>query len=253
MRPVDGADAVPLDLARVDPPPAGFPDCVTCPYWTTGSPRLCFSCASAPTAVSGPVCGLCCQELVDGACPNTVCRLPDPEFSRIFTVLEHPEPMWTAVWRYKYDEDKRWAQVLARLLVGYLEQHRADLEHYDAITTCALYVGPQANRLWDHLRLVLDAAQELGPDWPFRPDLIRKAVPTGRFLGIGVEDRRRIAEGELRDALTVPEPQEVRGQRVIVLDDVYSEGFSMREMARVLRRAGAAEVAGLVFARRKGG
>jgi predicted amidophosphoribosyltransferase len=38
-----------------------------------------------------------------------------------------------------------------------------------------------------------------------------------------------------------------------VFDDVYSEGFSLREMARVLLGAGAAEVAGLVLARRKGG
>jgi predicted amidophosphoribosyltransferase len=53
--------------------------------------------------------------------------------------------------------------------------------------------------------------------------------------------------------LSVPDPERVAGKRVLVLDDVYSEGFSMREMARVLTLAGAAEVAGVVFARRKGG
>ena len=40
--------------------------------------------------------------------------------------------------------------------------------------------------------------------------------------------------------------------RVLVIDDAYSEGFTLREMARALQQAGAAEVAGLVFARRKG-
>lgn len=234
--------------------PAGFAACERCPYWGTGTPALCFSCAaSGSQEATGPCCRLCGQQLVQDVCPNAVCRLPDPEFSRIFTVLERPEEMWSAVWRFKYDEDKRWAVLLARLLVGYLERSRAELERYDAITTCALYVGPEANRLWDHLRLVLDEAAQLAPDWPFAPDLITKARPTGRFLGIGVEDRRRIAEGELREALEVPDPEGVRGKRVLVLDDVYSEGYSMREMARVLRRAGAAEVAGLVLARRKGG
>ena len=182
-----------------------------------------------------------------------MCNLADRSFSRIFTVSEDPDAMWDAIWRYKYDEDRSWAELLARLLVGFLEQRRADLEGYDLITTCALYVGPQANRLWDHLRLILDAAQRQGPRWPFAPDLITKAVPTGRFLGIGVEERRAIAEGELRAALSVPDPERVRGRRVLVLDDVYSEGFSMREMARVLLEAGAVEVAGLVLARRKGG
>lgn len=244
----------PVDVRVVAPRPAGFPDCPACPYWTTGTPAVCYPCASAPAAPArSATCHLCGQELRDGECPNTVCSLPDPEFSRVHTVLERPEEMWRAVWRYKYDEDKRWAQVLARQLVGFLDEHRTEFERYDAITTCALYVGPEANRLWDHLRLVLDAAHRLAPDWPFAPDLITKERPTGRFLGIGVEERRRIAEGELRVALDVPDPARVQGKRVVVLDDVYSEGFSMREMARVLRRAGAVEVAGLVLARRKGG
>jgi hypothetical protein len=63
-----------------------------------------------------------------------------------------------------------------------------------------------------------------------------------------VQARRRIAEGELRAALAVPEPERVAGRRVLVFDDVYSEGFSLREMARALRQAGAVEVAGLVLA-----
>ena len=100
---------------------------------------------------------------------------------------------------------------------------------------------------------VLRRAQREGPGWPFAPGLIAKSGPTGRFLGISPAERRRIAEGELRAALSVPEPERVVGRRILVLDDVYSEGFSLREMARVLTGAGAAEVAGLVFARRKGG
>ena len=248
-----------IDLQRLDPPPAGFPACTECPYWRTGTPAICFTCANDGTAPATPsvatpaACEFCGQALVDGSCPNTVCHLEDRWFSRIYTVCENPEEMWTAICRFKYDEDKSWAELLGRILVGYLEERREELEDYDLITTCALYVGPEANRLWDHLRLILDVAHREGPSWPFAPDLITKGRPTGRFLGIGVEERRAIAEGELREALAVPDPARVEGKRVLVLDDVYSEGFSMREMALSLRQAGAAEVAGLVFARRKGG
>ena len=65
--------------------------------------------------------------------------------------------------------------------------------------------------------------------------------PTGQFLGRDGTTRRAIAEHSLRDALAVPEPDRVAGRRVLVVDDVSSEGFSLREMA------------GLVFARKKGG
>ena len=238
-----------IDLLGLDPPPAGFPDCARCPYLTTGTPAICFACASGP-AETGPRCPSCGG---DADCDNAVCSLDDREFSRLYTVSRCAEEVWTALCRYKYDEDRSWAGVLGRILVGYLDEHRDELAGYDLITTGALYVGPRANRLWDHLRLILDAAQAAGPGWPFAPDLITKSGPTGQFLGRSVATRRAIAEHSLRDALAVPDPARIAGKRILVLDDVYSEGFSIREMARALTRAGAAEVAGLVFARRKGG
>jgi hypothetical protein len=149
-----------------------------------------------------------------------VCRFEDREFSRIYAVTERAEDAWAAICRYKYDEDRRWAEVLARLVVGYLDDHRDEMSRFDLITTGALYVGPRANRLWDHLRLIQDAARRHGPQWPFADDLIVKSAPSGRFLGIGVQDRQRIAEGELRSVLSVPHPERVAGRRVLVLDDV---------------------------------
>jgi predicted amidophosphoribosyltransferase len=182
-----------------------------------------------------------------------VCTLDDPFFARIHTVCDRPEEMWDAVMSYKYGEDRSWADVLGRILVGFLDERREDFERYDVITTGAIYVGPRAQRLWDYLSLILDAAARQGPHWPFAPGLIAKSGPTARFLGISPQARQRIAEGELRAALSVPAPARIVGRRVLVFDDVYSEGFSLREMARVLLAAGATEVAGLVLTRRKGG
>lgn len=242
-------------LQGLHPPPAGFPGCTACPYQVSGTPRLCFSCACAGAAPEVEArCSVCGEPLVEtSTCPNTVCTLEDRWFSRIHTVSWRAEDVWTAVCRYKYDEDRDWAPVLGRILVGFLEERRDELQRYDLITTGALYVGPRARRLWDHLGLVLDAAKAEGPQWPFVPGLITKSGPTGQFLGRSVQTRQAIAEHSLRDALAVPEPDRVAGRRVLVVDDVYSEGFSLREMARVLRLAGAAEVGGLVFARKKGG
>lgn len=244
-----------IDLNGLDPLPAGFPDCAVCVYRTTGTPAICFTCANAGAVpAADQACPVCGQGLVDGGlCTNTVCNFDDRSFSNIYTVSGHSDEMWNAISRFKYDEDRSWARILGRILVGFLEERRADLEGYDSITPGAIYVGPQANRLWDHLRLILDEARTEGPGWPIGSGLITKSAPTGQFLGKSPRERSEIAEGPLRAALSVPEPDLVAGRRVLVFDDVYSEGFSMREMARALVRAGAAEVSGLVLARRKGG
>ncbi|MFW3168825.1 ComF family protein [Geodermatophilus sp. CPCC 206100] len=246
---------MPIDLEPLEPAPAGFAACGACAYRTTGTPALCFACTVADgAAAEGLTCVVCGHVSEDrGPCPNTVCGLDDRYFSRLYTVSDRAEEMWDAVYRYKYGEERELAGVLGRILVGYLDDNREELAGYDVITTGAIYVGPRAQRLWDYLQVIVEAARLEGPGWPFVPGLIAKAGPTGRFLGIGPEERRRIAEGELRAALSVPEPERVAGRRVLVFDDVYSEGFSLREMARVLLGAGAAEVAGLVLARRKGG
>ena len=245
---------MPLDLQGLTPAPAGFGACGGCAYRESGTPAICFACATATTEeVAGTRCASCDQPMDDGRCPNAVCNLDDRWFSRIYTVSDRPEVMWRVIMEYKYQEQRDWAEVLGRILVGYLDEHREVMAGYDLITTGAIYVGPRAQRLWDYLELILRAAPREEPGWPFTPGLIAKAAPTGRFLGISPEARRQIAEGELRALLSVPEPHVIAGRRILVVDDVYSEGYSLREMARALRNAGAAEVAGLVFARRKGG
>jgi predicted amidophosphoribosyltransferase len=245
---------MPFDARDLTPAPAGFGSCGGCAYRDSGTPAICFTCATATTdEVADTRCASCGQPMEDGRCPNAVCNLDDRYFSRIHTVCDHPDVMWRVIMDYKYAEQRAWAEVLGRLLVGYLDRHRAEMTRYDLITTGAIYIGPRAQRLWDYLELIMRAAQVQGPDWPFAPGLIAKAGPTGRFLGISPPERREIAEGELREALAVPAPEDIAGRRILVMDDIYSEGYSLREMARVLLEAGAAEVAGLVFARRKGG
>lgn len=197
-------------------------------------------------------CPFCREPLVDGSCPNAACRLEDRGFSRIYTVSEDADGVWDLIYRYKYGEEKHLAADLGLLLVDFLRDQEEELRRFDLITTVALYIGPDAPRLWDYLDLVVEEAARLDPDRSFATDVITKVGPTGRFLGIGVEERREIAEGELRTALHVPDPSRVEGRRVLVIDDAYSEGFTMREMARALAASGAAEVAGLVLVRRKG-
>ena len=216
------------------------------------TPRTVAARHARPPGVPHGACAACRGPLVDGACPNTVCRLPDRGFSRLYTVSERADETWDVLYRFKYGEERHLADDLGRMLVAYLHDHRSELERFEVLTTVALYIAPQAPRLWDYLQVIVDAAQRIDEDPRFATDVITKVRPTGRFLGIGVEERREMAEGGLRTALHVPDPARVAGKRVRVGHDACSEGVTMREMARTLRRAGAVEVAGLVFVRRKG-
>ena len=53
----------------------------------------------------------------------------------------------------------------------------------------------------------------------------------------------------LRGAYKTKEDAQVAGKKVLVVDDVYTTGATMNEMARALLSAGAAEVRGIMAAR----
>ncbi|HBV94617.1 MAG TPA: hypothetical protein DEG26_07970 [Chloroflexi bacterium] len=65
-----------------------------------------------------------------------------------------------------------------------------------------------------------------------------------------VIERRRLAAERLRPALRVPDPRRTAGKRLLVVDDVFTDGRTLDEVARALRlQGGATEVCGLALCR----
>ena len=62
-----------------------------------------------------------------------------------------------------------------------------------------------------------------------------------------LRDAKRRVEN-VKDCYEVRDPSLVRGKRILLVDDVYTTGATIRECARVLRRAGAETVCGLTAA-----
>jgi predicted amidophosphoribosyltransferase len=155
-----------------------------------------------------------------------------------------------AIDRYKYGGQADWADVFGRLLLGFLDDHMPWFDEYDLLTAMPAYTGPGARRRWDHVGRITAVAERLaGPRWPFSATVVEKFTETAQMTGRNLAQRRAIAEGSLRRALRVGLPGQVAGARILVVDDVFTEGSTMREVARALVRAGAEEVAGIALAR----
>ncbi len=164
-----------------------------------------------------------------------------------------------AIVGYKYRDERYRAPALAGILARYLQGHHSWFEEYDLVTDVPAFVGPGARRPWSPVGVILDElAARLGPGWDVRRGLVAKVAETEPMNGLGSWDRARVAEGPLRRALRVTTPgpgggpgggRALAGARVLVVDDVFTEGSTLREVARALRAAGAEEVAGLVLAR----
>jgi predicted amidophosphoribosyltransferase len=97
--------------------------------------------------------------------------------------------------------------------------------------------------------MIVERAAIEGPHWPFRHDVMAKTACTPSMQGLTFQQRAQMAETHLRSALSVTAPDAIDGKLVLVFDDVFTAGLTLREVAFKLKAEGAAGVAGIVLAR----
>jgi ComF family protein len=81
----------------------------------------------------------------------------------------------------------------------------------------------------------------------FEPSAVRRVKVTRQQVGLGQRER----EDNVRGAFRVPSEAEIHvtGRHVLLVDDVYTTGATVSAVARALKKAGAASIDVLTFAR----
>ncbi|MBL8578668.1 MAG: ComF family protein [Mesorhizobium sp.] len=82
---------------------------------------------------------------------------------------------------------------------------------------------------------------------PFEPMAVRRVKVTRQQVGLGLSER----QDNVRAAFRVPLEQDinVRGRRILLVDDVYTTGATVSAVAKALKKSGARAVDVLTFAR----
>jgi predicted amidophosphoribosyltransferase len=197
-------------------------------------------------------CPVCDLPLPAGRrCPNYWCGREDRGFDVVWAVGPHRGELRRAIAGLKYRGERQWAAPLGRLLARFLLDNGPCFDDVDLIVGTPGNVGRA--RPVDHTRQILAAAEPvIGGLWAtdVQAPVITKRAETRPMVSAASAAVRRIrAAGELRAVLGVTEPAAVRGRRILAVDDVFTDGSTMREVALALRGVGAVAVSGLVLAR----
>ncbi|MBO8129088.1 MAG: ComF family protein [Peptococcaceae bacterium] len=146
-----------------------------------------------------------------------------------------------AVYKLKYQRRRSLASPMARLMWSVVKD---DPLFQDIAAVVPVPISPgrlrerRFNQAGDLAREICNLA-----GWTYAPVVIKNR-DTRPQTGLTRAERA----DNLRGAFTVTHPRKIRQKTVLVVDDVYTTGSTLKEMAGVLRSQGAEKILGLTFA-----
>ncbi|MBI3044763.1 MAG: ComF family protein [Betaproteobacteria bacterium] len=219
-----------LDFARALLPQS----CHLCGADSAGAP-LCSPCLEDLPWLPRDRCAVCALPLPSGSICGACLDRP-PRFDRVEALFAYRYPVDALIHAFKYGGRLALARVLGGLVA------RAVGRDVDAIVPMPLAHGRLAERGFNQA-LEIARVAAAGTSVRLLPDACRKVADTPPQATLPWKERAR----NVRRAFACD--ADLNGMRVAVVDDVLTTGATLNELARVLRRAGAAEVRGWVVAR----
>ncbi len=188
-----------------------------------------------------------CTRIGSLLCPQCISTiLPSPVIDEYTSPLNgrracgvYAVALKSAVLALKYKQVTRLADLLAVRLAAEL---RAANWNATVITAVPLHPERMRERGYNQSQL-LAARLEAAVGLPFRGEMIRRIRNTRPQVGLSEPERLENVAGAF-----AADPIWVAGQSVIVIDDVYTTGATLRACAGALRQAGATAIWALTLA-----
>lgn len=213
--------------------------CAVCHAWP--SQRICDACA-ARFAQPTTRCQRCALQVPDGVAVCGGCTRHPPLFDACMAAVDYAYPWADVLADFKFRGDAGWAGALATLMrsTPWIEPA---LEAADRVLPVPLSTQRLRERGFNQSALL--ARQLAGP----RADAHTLLRVHATEVQSGLPRAQRLRN--LRGAFAV-EPARaaaLRGQRVVLVDDVMTTGATLHAATEALREAGAGHVTAIVLAR----
>lgn len=220
-------------------------------------PSRCAICQSWPEA---PLCEACISRFAQPLHRCTSCALPlslpvqrcavclktPPPLDLCLTAIAYEWPWMDLIARYKFQQQAGWAGPLATLMLS-VPWAEDMLDAADWVLPIPLSAQRLAERGYNQSWLL---ARQLCPHKADAQLLLRtRDTPSQRTL----PRAERLANLVGAFAVEPLRAKQLRGKKVVLVDDVMTSGASLHTAARILRESGAAQVSALVLARTEAG
>ncbi len=218
-------------------------------------PRACVQCGEREGTIASQFCGDCWETLpklfqngcvtcafphglnAEGICAR--CLLDPPAFSCAFVPFRYEGAAEKAVLQLKFHQKTLLARPMARAMAEMLMGQRIH-----AIVAIPLHRSRLRVREYNQAFLLAAELSTLCA-WPLYINELIRVRPTRPQVGFSQADRAC----NIADAFHVRHTARIQGLRLLLVDDVYTSGATLREGAKTLKQAGATQIVVAAFAR----
>ena len=222
------------------------PTCAGCGEVQEDAHTLCGDCWGGLTFLSQPCCDVCGHPFayaVPGRALCGACMRDRPPYAQARAALLYNDASKAFILSFKHADKTDMAALLAKWLA---QAGTAFLKDSDVLVPVPLHWTRLFSRRFNQAALLALALGRM-TDTSVAVDALVRHKKTPSQGHLGVRARIRNVQGAFR----VPPKRraQVRGKRVVLVDDVYTTGATVRAVTKVLLRAGAVRVDVVTLAR----
>ena len=224
------------------------PRCLSCGgNLEEGAPfAICEGCRAGIGYIRSPLCTVCGEPFASDVEKDHVCGsclISPPPFAAARSLGRFDGVLMAMIHRLKYREQSRLASPLGHLMAA------GDYPGF-RIGEASLVIPVPLHRKRLRQRgfnqsLLMAGAVGKRHGIPLDARSLRRPVASEPQVTLGRKERER----NVRGVFAVADREHIRGKGILLVDDVYTTGSTLKECARVLLRAGAREVYVLTLAR----
>jgi ComF family protein len=221
------------------------PRCPGCGEIVPEPHRFCLACWRSLAFLGEPCCALCGLPFEHGGGGEALCGrclAEPPRFDRLRAAVGYGETARKVALKLKYGGRPGLAGTLARFMARQLERGGAEA----VLVPVPLHRWRIWKRGYNQSALIASALSRLSAV-PTELDALRRVRATPVLRGLNRRERALAVRGAFR--VTAAGKAALAGRRAILVDDVFTSGATANACARALKRAGAAGVEVLCWAR----
>lgn len=220
------------------------PRCLLCQA-NTHNHEICIHCAENFKPIISPLCTLCGAPFLTEGDESHLCGgciKETPPFDIARSLFYYNEKMSFAIQRLKYAGKSSLAIALGRLLFN----HPLTEETFDRIVPVPLHISRLRERGFNQSQLIARRLEKK-TFCPVDPFIIERTKRTLTQVGMKRKERILNVKGafRIRDAAFAS----IRGESILLIDDVFTTGATVGECSRILKKGGAEKVSVLTLAR----